>query len=176
MKSDSAPKWAKTVILCLFCLTVAWMINDLRIFTKQKLSEISERTLVIATTGKEVAGDVSGVRAVLGLPNGSRDNTLTSYTQSLMDLIEAQADATIGVGEKMKDAVSVSEWSKSARQEALVLLWREHSRENVLFRLSRTWPLRKEYYIQLKGEAPQALEAWVRAHHPESTSLPPAEE
>jgi hypothetical protein len=71
----------------------------------------------------------------------------------------------------MKDALPVEEWAAGARKEAILLVFVEKKKADILKRLCQTAVLHSDFYIQLPDQAPQRLEDWLKANHAESKSL-----
>lgn len=162
-------KWTCFLVGSILGIVALWMLNDIRAHTQEQLVKIGE----IATVGVEVSKDVQRLRKIGGLTKG--DPELGDYTISVLEFIDEHAkDGKISDNKEMKKAEKLSEWMVNARKEALMLVFKEKSKEDILYKLSTTAPLPKRHpwFIQVAGAAPVSLEEWIRSNHPESKDLP----
>ena len=156
----------------LFGVVIVYIVNDVRVDVKSKLAEIRDKTQTVADESKQAAESLRELRELLSGPNKSAKHGFMAYANEVLSMIEAQKDAKIGVGDKMRDALDAPVWTVNARKEAVLLAMWENTKEKMLHRLCRTAMLRSEFYMQQGGAQPRLLEAWIRENHAESGSLP----
>ncbi len=153
-----------------------WMVNDLRRELKRSaetvnthLPEILDNTRRSTETLAEVSRDIKDLRNLAGVEDVPRDKTLVSYADSVLDLIESQADAVIGTekifGKELSDPVPAKDWAAAARKEAVWLTFRAASKRELLDRLTAT-KFGSAWRIKVGEEKPSPLHDWLVEHHP----------
>ncbi|MBA3312861.1 MAG: hypothetical protein H0T47_06155 [Planctomycetaceae bacterium] len=166
-----------------------WLLNDLRLELKRSAQTVNrDLPVILANTRKstetlaEVSGDIKELRNLAGVDDAPRDQTLVTYADSVLDLIETQADAKIGteklIGKSLSDPVPAKEWVAGARKEAVWLTFRAKSRTELLDRLVRT-KFGSDWKIQFGDAQPQSLREWLVENHPptaESAQQPARDE
>ena len=177
-----------TVVLAL-AAWFGWMLNDLRLELKRSAQTVNrDLPVILANTRKstetlaEVSGDIKELRNLAGVEDAPRDKTLVAYADSVLDLVESQENAQIGVekliGKSLSDPLPAKEWVAGARKEAVWLTFRAKSRAELLDRLTES-KFGSDWQIQFSDEPPQPLRAWLAEHHPptaEATAQEPADE
>jgi hypothetical protein len=162
-----------------------WMLNDLRLELKRSAQTVNrDLPVILANTRKstetlaEVSGDIKELRDLAGVDDAPRDKTLVTYADSVLDLVESQDDAQIGVekliGKSLSDPVPAKQWVAGARKEAVWLTFRAKSRAELLDRLTQS-KFGSDWQIQFGDEQPESLRSWLVEHHPptaETTASP----
>ncbi len=148
---------------------ITWMVNDIRVSTKQTL----EKARVTAEIAADVSQDIKGLRKLAGIGGGGTDKGFTEYANEVMDLFDgAGKDAKIGVLKKgaLKDPVPADEWTHGERKKALVLVWSAKSKADILKGICHNiWG--SEFGIQIGNAPPVSLEEWIKSRHPASKEL-----
>lgn len=166
-----------------------WMLNDLRLELKRSAQTVNrDLPVILANTRKstetlaEVSSDIKELRNLAGVDDTQRDKTLVTYADSILDLVERQHEAQIGVekliGKSLSDPLPAKEWVAGARKEAVWLTFRAKSHAELLDRLTQN-KFGTEWKIQFGDEPPQSLRVWLVEHHPptaEATAQEPASE
>ena len=156
------------------CVAAAllWMLNDLRVQARRstetinaKLPEILDKTRRSADTLAVLSEDIKKLRALAGATNDVRDPALVDYATAVLDKIES-TDAVIGlmpklIGSELKETQPAREWVVDARKEAVLLVFRAHSRDELLDRLCKN-KFGSDWYLQPRGGQPVTLIEWVR--------------
>ena len=163
-------KWVCFSVAVVISLAFAWMINDIRVHTRQTL----EKVKVSAEIAADVSQDVKALRKLAGIGGAAGDTRLTDYANEVMDLIDSAPTANIGVlkngDNKLKDPVPLKEWSRGARKEAVLLVLRAKSEADILRGLCRSkWG--SNFGIQVGNEPPVTLEQWLKDRHAPSKDL-----
>lgn len=180
--SESAFRWICLAIAMLALFGLGWMLNELRANLKRTadtlnndLPRILANTKASTETLKLLAEDLKNLRNLAGVSSGSRDRSLVTYADSVLDLIERQ-QARIGkeklFGKSLANPMPANEWAVGARREALYQSFRARSRRQMLERLSKTLT-GKTWYIQFEDAKPIPLLDWLLENHPESLDLKP---
>ena len=166
---------------CVVVLVFGWMLNDFRRDLKQsartlneKLPVILENTKSSTETLKDLSKDIRALRDLAGVSNETRDRSLVTYADELLDLVEASG-AEIGlkkklIGSGLKEVVPADEWTTGARKEALWLSFRAKSKRELLERMTKN-RFGSDWYIVVGDESPQKLADWLREHHDETAQM-----
>jgi hypothetical protein len=180
---------AGLAVMLALAIWFGWMLNDLRLEFKRSAQTVNrDLPVILANTRKstetlaEVSSDIKELRNLAGVEDAPRDKTLVTYADSVLDLIEAQTDAQIGVekliGKSLSEPLPAKEWVAGARKEAVWLTFRAKSHAELLDRLMQT-KFGSEWKIQFGDEPPQPLRDWLTEHHPqtaEATAQEPTSE
>jgi hypothetical protein len=165
-------KWLYPLLAVLVSAALLWMLNDLRVQARRsaetinaKLPEILDKSRRTADTLAVLADDVKRLRALAGATDGVRDPALVDYATAVLDRIAA-VDGVVGlmpkvIGSELKDTQPTKEWVVGARKEALVLVFRAGSRDELLERLCQN-KFGSDWYIQPKGGKAVVLREWVK--------------
>jgi len=170
---------AGLTVLLAVAVWFGWMLNDLRLELKRSAQTVHrDLPVILANTRKstetlaEVSGDIKELRNLAGVEDAPRDKTLVTYADGLLDLVEAQTGAQVGVekliGKSLSDPLPAKEWVAGARKEAVWLTFRAKSRAELLDRLTQN-RFGSEWKIQFADEPPQSLRDWLVEHHPPTT-------
>ncbi len=174
-------KWIGLTLAATVVIGLGWVINDLRLEIKRTSQTIDEHLPAIlenvqksTDTLAALSEDLKQLRDLAGASGETRDKSLVTYADSLLDLIEA-ADAQIGLEKKvmrggLKSIVPAKEWVVDARKEALWLSFRASSKRELLTRLCKN-KFGSPWFIQFPGEDTQLLFDWLKANHPENLNL-----
>jgi hypothetical protein len=177
-------KWFYPVLAVLVTAAVLLMLNDLRIQARRstetinaKLPEILDKSKRTADTLAVLSEDIKKLRALAGATNDVRDPALVDFATAVLDRIES-TDAVIGlmpklIGTELKETQPAREWVVDARKEAVLLVFRAHSREELLDRLGKN-KYGSDWYIQPKGKNPVTLSQWVKENLPAAATTQPA--
>jgi hypothetical protein len=170
-------KWFYPALAVLVAAAVLLMLNDLRVQARRgtqtvnaQLPEILDKTRRTADTLAVLSEDVRKLRALAGgATDAARDPALVDYAAAVLDKIAA-ADAVVGlmpklIGSELKETQPAKDWVADARKEALVLVFRAGSRDELLDRLCKN-KYGSDWYIQPKGGAAVPLAQWVRENVP----------
>ena len=169
-------KWFYPALAVLVAAALLLMLNDLRIQARRstetinaKLPEILDKTRRTADTLAVLSEDIKKLRALAGATDGVRDPALVDYATAVLNQIEA-TDAVIGlmpklIGSELKETQPAREWVVDARKEAVLLVFRAGSRDELLDRLCKN-KFGSDWYIQPKGGQPVTLAEWVRKNVP----------
>ncbi|MCG8408686.1 MAG: hypothetical protein MI923_26070 [Phycisphaerales bacterium] len=172
-------KWSCLALAVVAMGFLGWMVNDLRTEIKQatvtvntQLPEILNKTRDTAETVAVLAEDVRQVRDLSGAADIARDKTLVAYADRVLDLIEASG-GRVGLKKKLlggglKDVSPAEQWVVAARKEALWLVMRAKSREELLERLCKN-KFGSDWHIQENNDKPVPLRDWISgrlADHP----------
>ena len=172
MKAAIAAAGAFLIVLLAW---FGWMLNDLRLELKRSAATVNRNLPVIldntrktTDTLAEVSRDIKDLRDLAGLQDAPRDETLVTYADEILDLVEQQRDAVIGteklIGKSLSDPLRASEWVAGARKEALVLTVRAKSKHELLRRLTEN-KFGSAWKIQFGEAAPVPLRDWLVENH-----------
>ncbi|HEY5924772.1 MAG TPA: hypothetical protein VIV11_23995, partial [Kofleriaceae bacterium] len=139
-------KWSCLVLAAATAAVMLWMLDDMRSELKatnatvnKSLPRILDNIDKTTTTVAGVANDIAALRDLTGLSSAQGDPSLVQYADSVLDFLEAQPNAQIGltklVGQGLKDVVPVAEWVRSTRKESLWSTFRSDSKRELLDRL-----------------------------------------
>ena len=174
-------KWIGLTFTAIVVIGLGWVINDLRLEIKRTsqtvnrhLPAILENVQKSTDTLASLSEDLKQLRDLAGASGKTRDKTLVTYADSVLDLIET-TDAQIGLEKKvlgggLKSIVPAKEWVVDARKEALWLSFRASSKLELLTRLCEN-KFGSPWFIQFPGENAQLLLDWLKQNHSESRSL-----
>lgn len=169
-------KWFYPALVAVVSATLLLMLNDLRVQARRstetinaKLPEILEKTRKSADTLAVLSEDIKKLRTLAGATDRVRDTALVDHATAVLDQLE-KADAVIGLkpklfGEALKETVPAKEWVVDARKEALVLVFRAHSKDELLDGLCKNM-YGSDWYIQPKGAEAITLRQWIESHIP----------
>ena len=169
-------RWFYPVLAVLVSAAGLLMLNDLRVQARRstetinsKLPELLDKSRRTADTLAVLADDIKRIRALAGATDGARDPALMDYATAVLDKI-AGVDGVVGlmpklVGHELKETQPAKEWVADARKEAVVLVFRAGSREELLERLCRN-KFGSDWYLQVKGEGAVLLREWVKQNVP----------
>jgi hypothetical protein len=144
----------------------------------QFLAEIEK---VSATLG-ELSEDVRLIKSVVGINTDAATRgvrSLMEYANDLQRFLDAEAgdrnavilvESVVGSDLTKKD--TLEEFLVGLSKEMTVILAAAKSKQEVLYRSTTSGIRRKPFYIQFPDSQPEPLEAWIRARHAESASLP----
>lgn len=170
-------KWVALALAAVATGVVLWMLNDVRREMKQTNALVAEHLPQIMANMKQVtetmahlSKDIESMRDLAGL-GAPRDRSLATYADALLDLLDRQTGAQIGleklVGKELKDLVPVQEWVASARKEALWLTFRAKSKTDMLDRLAKNKFGSDWMFAPASGPPVKLVDFW-KANHPES--------
>jgi hypothetical protein len=174
-------KWISLALAAIVVIGLGWVVNDLRLEIKRTSQTVNEHLPAIlenvqksTDTLASLSEDLKQLRDLAGASGKTRDKTLVTYADSLLDLLETTTDAQIGLEKKvlgggLKSLMPVSEWVVDARKEALWLSFRASSKSELLTRLCEN-KFGSPWFIQFPGEEAVLLIEWLKANHPESQS------
>lgn len=177
-------KWllgAAGIALLAFAAWFGWMLDDLRRELKRSAQTVNRDLPVILSNTREstqtlaeVSSDIKELRNLAGVEDAPRDKTLVTYADSVLDLIESQAEAVIGteklIGSALSDPVPAAEWVAGARKEAVILTFRAKSKQELLGRLTES-KFGSPWKIQFGEEEPVELKAWLVENHPPTAEV-----
>jgi hypothetical protein len=161
---------------------VLLMLNDLRVQARRstetinaKLPEILDKSRMTADTLAVLSADIKKLRTLAGAPGDVRDPALVDFATAVLDKIAA-TDAVIGlmpklIGNDLKETQPAREWVVDARKEAVLLVFRAHSRDELLDHLCKN-KYGSDWYLQPKGAAPVTLAEWIRKNVPAAATQP----
>ncbi|MGC1273834.1 MAG: hypothetical protein WBC44_09020 [Planctomycetaceae bacterium] len=163
-------------VLAIALVAFGWMLNDLRLELKRSAATVNRNLPVIldntrktTETLAEVSSDIKDLRNLAGVQETPRDETLVVYADTLLDLIEAQQNTTIGteklVGQSLSDPLPARDWVAGARKEAVWLTFRAKSKRELLDRLTES-KFGSPWKIQTGDAEPIALRDWLVENHP----------
>jgi hypothetical protein len=142
---------------------------------------LTEMQKVSATLG-ELSEDVRLIKSVVGINTDAASRgvrSLLEYANDLQRFLDAEAgdrDAVIlvenVVGSGLAEKDTVEEFLVGLSKEMTVILAAAKSKQEVLYRSTRSGIRRKPFYIQFPGSEPEPLETWIRSRHAESADLP----
>ncbi|HEX6984067.1 MAG TPA: hypothetical protein VF170_01765 [Planctomycetaceae bacterium] len=166
---------AASVVLLIVLVWLGWMVNDLRLELKrsaetvnQNLPVILENTRKSTETLAEVSRDIKDLRDLAGVQDAPRDETLVAYADGVLDLVESQADAQIGIekliGKNLSDPLPAPEWVAGARKEAVWLTFRAKSKRELLDRLTES-KFGSPWKIRIGDADPVPLRDWLVENH-----------
>lgn len=139
----------------------------------QHLPELLERANKATEVIGELAEDIRQLKELAGLTNTRRDENLVAYANGVMKRIETSGGA-IGtkkvVGRGLKNPQPATEWSVSARKEALILAILVKSKKEMATKLAKT-KLGTNWYIEIPEKDPVTLLDWLKQNHEETRSL-----
>ncbi len=170
-------KWACFILAVIIVAVLGWMLNELRLELKDTATAINthlpailEATENTTSNVAVLSEDVREFRDLSRTADAVRDKTLVTYADNVLDLIEP-SDAQIGLEKKLlgsglKKARPAAEWAATARKEALWLVLRVKSRDELLDRLCKN-KFGSDWYIELPGAEPLRLRDWVVQKVPE---------
>lgn len=175
-------KWSCFALAFVAVVSGLWMIYDIRCDTKVALHRINEdlpQVLSNARTStetlKDLSADIKAMRELAGVTTGGNES-FVGYANQVMKVIEkAGPNAQIGVfrsaGEPLKSPEPAGNWLVHARKEAVILVLKSNSKEEILRGLCRTLIMGNKIGIKI-GDAPaMPLEEYVKKNHPESSNL-----
>ena len=142
---------------------------------------LAEMQKVSATLG-ELSEDVRLIKSVVGINTDAASRgvrSLVEYANDLQRFLDAEAgdrnavilvENVVGSGLTEKD--TLQEFLVGLSKEMTVILAAAKSKQEVLYRSTYSGIRRKPFYIRFPGSEPEPLEAWIRARHTESATLP----
>jgi hypothetical protein len=164
-------RWLYPTLATVVSLALLLMLNDLRLQARrstqtinQKLPEILDKTRKSADTLAALSEDVKKLRTLAGATDAARDATLVDFATHILDRVE-QVDGVIGlkpklIGDALKETLPAREWVVDARKEALLLVFRAHSKDELLDRLCKN-KYGSDWYIQPKDAPALTLRDWI---------------
>ncbi len=170
-------KWSCFILAVIIVAVLGWMVNDLRLELKETATAINthlpailEATENTTSNVAVLSEDVKDFRDLSRAADAVRDKALVTYADNVLDLIES-SDAQIGLEKKLlgsglKKARPAAEWAAAARKEALWLVLRVKSREELLERLCKN-KFGSDWYIELPRAQPVPLREWIESQFPE---------
>lgn len=171
-------KWVCLACTIVVVIGLGWVLNDLRVELEHTSQTVNEHLPEILANVKKstetlvmLSEDIKQLRDLAGASGGSRDRTLVTYADSILDFIES-SDAQIGLKKKvlgsgLKSAMLATEWVVDARKEALWLTFRAKSRNELLERLCEN-KFGSSWFIQFDDKDPISLIDWLKENHPET--------
>jgi hypothetical protein len=105
--------------------------------------------------------------------------SLIEYANELQRFLDAEAgghnavilvESVVGSGLTERDILE--EFLVGLSKEMTVILAAAKSKQEVLYRSTTSGIRRKPFYIKFPDSEPKPLEAWIRARHAESATLP----
>jgi hypothetical protein len=176
-------KWFYPLLAVLIAAAALLMLNDLRVQARRstetinaKLPEILDKTRRTADTLAVLSDDIKKLRTLAGAADTvGRDPALVDYATAVLDKI-ATVDGVVGlmpklIGSDLKDTQPAKEWVVDARKEAVLLVFRATSRDELLDRLTQN-KFGSDWYLQPKGEKPVPLKEWVKQNVPTPDAPP----
>ncbi len=175
-KRGTAFRWVVLAVAVVFAAAILLMLNDIRLDIKSNmqtvdkhLPEIMTRVDKTSDTVAEVADDIAQLRDLAGLQRGERDKSIVVFADKVLDLVQ-ESGGQIGLTKKifgsgLKELKPAQQWAVAARREAVYYSFRVTSKEEMLEKLT-TNIYGSEWYIQLNGEKPQKLSAWLTSKLP----------
>ena len=180
-------KWTALSVGTLVLITLMLILNDLRRELKrtaqtvnEKLPQILEKTEKSTATLADLSDDIRQLRNLGGLVPGAADDphrtTLAQYADSILDRLES-VEGVIGTKpllagndpKELKDPQPVKEWTAAARKEAMLLVFRAKSKEDLLTRLTQT-RYGSDWYLHPAGDKPLKLSDWISRELPTTRS------
>ena len=173
----------KWICLCAAAIATglfAWMVNDVRLELKQSttivndnLPIILEQTRTSTETLATLSEDLREFRDLAGAA-GPRDDTLVTYADEILDLVQGQTSARIGVekliGSSLDDPRPAVDWVADARKEAVLQTLRSATRFELLNRLCHN-RFGSPWRIQFGDDEPVLLMEWMRDNHAETGEI-----
>ncbi|MBX3157459.1 MAG: hypothetical protein KF773_15900 [Deltaproteobacteria bacterium] len=176
-------RWSCLGLAAVVLGILLWMVNDVRVEVKRTSVTVNEHLPHVLANLKtstdavaKLAEDFKNLRnlAGVGAAGASRDGSLVAYADSMLDYLETQKGARIGldklVGSGLKDLEPIDDWLRGARKEALLLTFLVKSKKDVLERLCKN-KFGSKFYIAPAAGEPMPLLDFVRKHHPDSAGL-----
>lgn len=172
---------AVAVVLLLLLAWSGWMLNDLRLELKRSAQTVNRDLPVILNNTRrstetlaEVSRDIKDLRNLAGVENAPRDETLVTYADSVLDLVESQREAVVGkeklIGKALDDPLPAAEWVAGARKEAVWLTFRAKSKRELLDRLTES-TFGSPWKIQIGKAEPVPLRDWLVERHPPTAEV-----
>lgn len=177
-------RWSCFGLAAIVLGILLWMLNDVRVEVKRTSVTVNEHLPHVLANLKtstdavaKLAEDFKNLRNLAGVGAAgasARDGSLVAYADSMLDYLETQKGAKIGldkiVGSGLKDLEPIDDWLRGARKEALLLTFLVKSKKDVLDRLGKNKFGSKFYIAPASGE-PMPLIDFVRKNHPDSSNL-----
>ncbi len=164
-------RWSCLGLAALVSGAMLWMVNDVRLEMKQatqtaneNLPLILERTKRSSETLMVLSDDIRQLRNLSGAADVARDQQMTAFADQVLDAIR-DSGGQIGlmpklIGSKLKDLQPAEEWVAGARKEALWLLVRTKTKDEMLEKLCKNI-YGSDWYIQMKDAEPEKLSDWI---------------
>lgn len=173
-------KWVCLAVAVIALGVFGWMVNDMRSevahtneIVNKRLPEIIENVRVGTETLANVAKDIESLRDLAGFAGGPNNRSLVRYADSALDFLAAQ-HGEVGlrkvVGSGLKDTMSVQDWVRDTRREALWLTFRADTEAELLDCLGHN-KFGTPWLFAAPGAAPVAIVDYLKQHHPESKTL-----
>lgn len=195
-------RWACLASACVLASVVIYLIVDLKRDVTRSLSSaeqaLSKANETLATVNRElptivgevkkgtgtlsqVSEDIKLLKSVVGIEKNERGlRGLASYADEIQRVLLEYSDGKDAVilieevfGKDLKTVESAEEFLVGLNKEMVVILAVSKSKQEVLWRATRSGiPRRMPYFIQRGDEAPKKLSDVIRAMHEPSSVLP----
>jgi hypothetical protein len=164
------------------------MVNDARVAVNktsvtvnEHLPPVLQNIKTISDVVAKLTEDIKNLRNLAGLGGAAgaaatagRDGSLVAYADSLLDFLETQKGAKIGleklVGGGLKDLEPIEDWIRGARKEALLITFLVKTKKDILERLGKNKFGFKWQFAPPTGD-PMPLVEFARKNHPDSSGL-----
>jgi hypothetical protein len=174
-------KWCGLGLATIACGMLIYLLNDMRLelrrtnaIVNQHLPQIVANVNTATATLANVSKDIESFRDLAGFANVPTDRSLVTYADSLLDFLEAQPGAQVGVtklvGSGITDLVPAAAWVRAARKEALWLSIRASTKAELLDRISKT-KFGSNWMFVGSGMPAMTLAEFLRSNHPDSKGL-----
>lgn len=174
-------KWACLGLGAIAVGGLLWLLNDVRAELARTNATVNAQLPAIVDNVRQgtatlanVSQDIEALRDLVGLTSTPSDRSLIRYADSILDFLEAQPGAQIGlakvVGSGLKDTLSAADWARDSRKEALWLTFRASSKRELLERLAAN-KFGAAWHFTAPGIAPLPLLDFLRLNHPDSKGL-----
>jgi hypothetical protein len=177
-------RWSCFGLAAIALGTLLWMLNDVRVEVKRTSVTVNEHLPHVLANLKtstdaiaKLADDFKNLRNLAGIGGAgatARDGSLVAYADSMLDFLEAQKGAKVGldkvIGPGLKDVEPIDDWLRGARKEALLLTFLVKSKKDILDRLGKNKFGSKFFFIPPAGE-PVPMIDFVKKNHPDSSGL-----
>jgi hypothetical protein len=157
-------KWSCFGLAVIVCGVLLWLLDDMRVELRKTnatvnahLPQIVANVNTATTTLANLSKDIESMRDLAGLTSSPSDPSLATYADRVLDFLEVQPNAQIGlkklVGDGLKDVISAKDWARDTRKEALWLTFRASTKGELLERIGQN-KFGSDWYFTAPGIPP----------------------